>query len=99
MIRVFRPLGEVDWLNQVGHLAGGALLTGIPLYLAVAVLPKGLWFLAYSLIPVAVMAFALWREIIWQHANSCGEGCRTDLLGWFVGVEIAVCATAITTGG
>ena len=85
-MRIFRPWGEVDWGNQVAHVAVGAAVTAVLIFALGFILPAGL---AHSLSSMAMITFAVWREVIWQHPNECGEGCRTDLAGWILGILIA----------
>lgn len=83
-------MNEVDWLNQVAHVVIGFVATAALLYVSFLVIPKSFWSMAYFVIPMGVMAATVWREIVWQHPDKCSEGCRTDLLGWLVGVWAGV---------
>ena len=76
----------MDWGNQAAHISIGAAVTWVLIFALKFVVPVGL---AHSMSTLAMFTFAVWREVVEQHPNQCGEGCRTDLAGWMIGILIA----------
>lgn len=73
---MFEPLVTFkDWQDQLIHAACGAFLT--------FAFQVNIGLLAAA---VLTMCIAVARESLYQHWMACGVGCRTDLMGWLVGV-------------
>lgn len=93
-MKLFQPLYEIIWLDQIAHVAAGYLL-------AVSCLIFMPWWAAFA----ASLAVGLVREFlqrmtkhpepvpggVWAkfsgRIRQCGVGCRTDLLFWFAGAS------------
>lgn len=83
---IFRSWETMDWGNQAAHISIGAAVTALLIFGVGWILPVGM---AHCLATMIMMTFAMWREVVLQHPNTCGEGCRTDLAGWMIGILIA----------
>ena len=76
---IFRsPITTKELIDQVLHAVWGGVLVwlfsiNIPLVFAF----------------ILSMLFGVGREIVYQHWMTCSEGCRTDLLGWYIGCLIS----------